>query len=76
MVNAPKKNLSPLRAGNHGKSTKLSTQQCHQSSKGQRGLEADWVRAVEVLRSLRFKLILAAGRQQETHFLSNEAKEK
>jgi len=76
MVNAPKKNLSPLPAGKYGKSTKQSTQQRHQANEGKRGLEAERVRALGALRSLRSKKKLAAEKKQETHFLSNEEKEQ
>jgi len=76
MVNAPKKNLSPLPAGKHGKSTKRSTPRCHQTNKGKSGLEAERVRALGALHSSRSKKKLAVGNRQETIFLTNEEKEK
>jgi len=76
MVNAPKKNFSPLPAGRNRKSTKRSTQRRHQANEGKRGFEAERVRARGALRSLRSKKRLAAEKRRETHFLSNEEKEK
>jgi hypothetical protein len=76
MVNAPKKNLSPLPAGKYGKSTKQSTRRRHHVNKGKSGLEAEMVRALGALRSLRSKKRLAAEKRQETHSLSNEEREK
>jgi len=76
MVDAPKKNLSPLPAGKYGKSTKHSTRQHHQADKDKSGLEAESVRASGALRSLRSKKTLAAEKRQETHFVSNEEREK
>jgi len=76
MVNAPKKNLSPLPAGRFGKSTKQSTQWRHQANEGKSGLEADRVRALGALHSLRSKKQLAAEKKRETHVLSNEEKEQ
>ena len=76
MVNAPKKNLPPLLAGRNGKSTKSSTQQRHQANEGKSGFDAERVRALGALRSLRTKKRLAAEKRRETHFLSNEENEK
>jgi len=76
MVNAPKKNFSPLPAGRNGKSTKRSTQRRHQANECKSGFEAERVRARGALRSLRSKKRLAAEKRRETHFLSNEEKEK
>jgi len=76
MVNAPKKNFSPLPAGRDGKSTKRSTQRRHQANEGKSGLEAERVRAIGALRSFRSKKKLVAEKRQEKHFLSNEEKEK
>jgi len=76
MVNTPKKNFSPLPAGRYGKSTKLSTQRRHHANQGMSGLEAERVRALGALRSLRSKKKLAADKRGETHFISNEQKEK
>jgi len=76
MVNHPKKNFSPLPAGKYGKSTKKSTRRRHQVNEGKSGLVAERVRALGALRSLRSKKKLAAEKRQETHFLSNEAREK
>jgi hypothetical protein len=76
MVNAPKKNFSPLPAGRYGKSKKRSTQRRHQANEGKSGLVAERIRALGALRSLRSKKKLAAEKRRETHFLSNEEKEK
>jgi len=76
MVNAPKKNFSPLLAGRYGKSTTWSTLRCHQANEGKSGSEAERVGALGALRSLRSKKKLAAEKQRETHFLRNEEKEK
>jgi len=76
MVNAPKKNLSPLPAGKYGKSTKHSTRRRHQANKGRGGLEAERVRALGALLSLRSKKKLAAEKRRETHLLSNEERQK
>jgi len=76
MVNAPKKNVSPLPAGKYGKSTKHSTRRRHQANKGKSGLEAERVRVLRALRSLQSRKKLAAEKRRETHFLSNEKREK
>jgi len=60
MVNAPEKNISLLVAGKYGKSTKQSTCRRHEANEGQRGLEAELVRALGALRSIRSKKKLAA----------------
>jgi len=76
VVNAPKKNISPLPAGRNGKSTKRLTQRRHQANEGKSGFEAERVRALQALRSLRSKKNLAVEKRRETHFVSNEEKEK
>jgi len=76
MVNAPKKNLSPLPAGTYGKSMKHSLRRRHQANTGKSGLEAERVRALGALRSLRSKQKLPAEKRHETHCFSNEAREK
>ena len=76
MVNPPKKNLSPLLAGKYGKLMKKSTRRRHQANKGKSGLEAERVRGLGTLRSLRSKKKFLAEKRQETHFLTNEEKEK
>jgi hypothetical protein len=76
MVNAPKKNLSPHMAGNYGKSTKHSTCRRHQLNGSKRGLEAERVRTLGALRSLRSNQKLAGEKRRETHYLSNKEKEK
>jgi len=40
------------------------------------GLEAEWVRALGAFRCLRCKKMLAPEKRQDTHFLSNEEKDK
>jgi len=76
MVNALKKNLSPLPAGRYGKSTTQSTQRHHKANDSKNGLEAERVRALGALRSVRSKKKLVAEKLREMHFLSNEEKEK
>ena len=76
MVNAPKKNLSPLPAGKYCKWTKPSTRQCHPADIGMSGLQAERARALGALRSLQSTTKLTAGKQRGTHFLRNEEKEK
>jgi len=76
MVNSLKKNLLPLPAGKYGKSTKTSTRQRHQANKGQSGLEAEWVRGLGALRSLRSEKKLSAEKPRETYCLHNQGKEK
>jgi hypothetical protein len=60
MVNAPKKNFSSLPAVRNGQSTKWSTQRRHQANEGKSGLEAERIRALGALHSLRSKKKLAA----------------
>jgi len=55
MVNVLKKSFSPLPAGKYGKLTKMSTCQRHHVNEGKSGLEAERVRALGALRSLRSK---------------------
>jgi hypothetical protein len=76
MVNPPKMHCSPLPAGKHGKSTKRSTQLHDNAKEGKSGFQAERVRALGALCSLRSKKKLAAEKQCEMHFLSNEEKEK
>jgi len=76
MVNAQKQNFSKLPAGRYGRSTKRSSQRCRHANEGKSGLEAERVRALGALRSLRSKKKPAAEKRRETHFLSNEEKEK
>jgi hypothetical protein len=76
MGNAPNMNFSPLPAGRYSKSTQRSPQRRHEANEGKSGLEAESIRALGALRSMRSKKKLAAEKRQETHFLSNEEKEK
>jgi len=76
MVNAPKKNISPLPAGKYGKSTKQSTRRPEQANEGKRCSVVEWVRAVGALRSLQSEKKLAAEKRHETHCLWNEEREK
>jgi len=76
MVNALKKNFSPLLTGRYGKLTKRSTQQPHQANDGRSGLEAERVRALGALHNLRSKKKPVAETRQETHFRSNAEKEQ
>ena len=76
MVNGPKENLSPLPAGKYGKYTKHSTRPRHQVDQGKSGFEPEQVRALGVLCSLRSETKLGMGKWRETHFLSNEEKQK
>jgi len=63
MVNAPKKNFSPLPARKYGKSTKKSTRRRHQVNEGKSGSVAERVRALGVLCSWRSKKKLAAEKR-------------
>jgi len=76
MVNAPNKNVSPLPVGRYGKSKKWSTQRRHQPNEGMSGLEAERIRGLGALRSLRSKKKLAAEKQRQMPLLSNEENEK
>jgi len=76
MVNAPKKNFSPLPVGKYGKSTKTATRRHQQANEGKSRLKAERVRALGALRSVRSKQKLTAEKRQEMHFLSNEEKKK
>jgi len=55
MVNAPKKNFSPLPAGTYGTLTKRSTKRRHQANEGKSSLEEERVRALATLRGFRSK---------------------
>ena len=76
MVNGPNKNISPLQARRYGKLTKRSTQRRHQANQGKSGLEAERVRALSALGNLTSEKKLAAEKRRDTHFLSNERKER
>jgi len=76
MVNASEQIFSPLLAGRYGKSTRHSTQRHHKANEGKSRLEAERIRALGTLRSLRSKKKLAAEKRRETHILSNEETEK
>ena len=67
IVNAPNKIFSPLPAGKYDKSTKWSTQRHHQANECKPGLEAEGVRAIGALRSLRSKKRLLRPRNDEKH---------
>jgi len=71
MVNAPKKSFSPLLPGKYGKSSKPSTKRRHRENEGKSGLNAERVRALGALHSLRSKKKLTAKKHRETHLLSN-----
>jgi len=74
MVNAPKNYFSPLPAARKGKSIHRSTQRRHQLDHGKSGFDADRVRALGALRSLRSKKSLAVEKRREMHFISNDVK--
>jgi hypothetical protein len=76
MVKALKKNISPLPGGRYSKSTKRSTQGCHQANESKSGSAAERIRALRALCSLRSKKKLTAEKRRETHFLCNQEKEK
>jgi len=76
MVDPPTTNFSPLPEGIYSKSTKRSTQRRQQANEGKSSLEAERIRELGALLSLRSKKKLAAEKRRETHFLSNEEKEK
>jgi len=75
MVDVPKKIFSPLPAGRYDESIKRPTQRRHQANEGQSCLEAERVRALRTLCSLRSKKKLAVNNRRETHFSRNEQKE-
>jgi len=76
MVDAPKKNLSPLPVGTYRKSTKQSTWWCHQLNHGKIGFAAETVWVLEALRSLQSNKKLSVETKQEKYIISNEKKEK
>jgi len=76
MVNALKKNFSPLPAGRYDKSKTRSTQRRHQANESKSGLVAERIRPLGALCSLKSKKKLGAEKRRETHCLSNEEKEK
>jgi len=76
MVNAPKKNFTPLPAGKYGKSTKMSTGRRHHANEDISSLEEARVQALGALRSLLSKNKLSVEKRQGTHSLSNDEKEK
>jgi len=76
MVKVLKRNFSPIPVGRYGKLTEWSNQRRHQAKKCKRSLEVAIVWTLGALHSLRSKKKLAANKQRETHFLSNEEKEK
>jgi hypothetical protein len=76
MDNALTKNLSPLPAGKEGKTTKKSIRRHHQANKDTSDLEAERVRGLGALHSLKFKKKLLAGKGRELHLFSNEANAK
>jgi len=59
-VNAPQTDCSTLPVGQYGKSTQRSTEQYYHANEGKSGLEAERVRALGALRSLRSKRKLEA----------------
>jgi len=76
MVNALKKNFSPLPAGKYGQLTKKSTLRRHHANEGNSRLDPERVRALGALRSLWSKKNLSAEKRQTTHFLSKEENAK
>jgi len=76
MVNVLKKNFLKLLVDRYSKSTKRSTQRRHQTKAGKGSLEAERIRALGALHSLRSKKKIVAETRRETHFLSNEEIEK
>jgi hypothetical protein len=76
MFNGLKKIFSTLPAGRYRKLKKCSTQRCHQANERKSRFEAERIRALGALRSMRSKKKLAAEKRRETQFLSNEEKDK
>ena len=74
MVNATKRNHSPPPAGKYSKLTKCSTQRHQHVNEGKSGLDAERVRALGVLCSMRSKKKLRAAKRRETRCLSYEEK--
>jgi len=56
--------------------TKKFTQRHHEANEGNSGLEAERVRALGALRSLRSNKKVSAEKRRKTHFLSDEEKDK
>jgi hypothetical protein len=67
-----KKNLKPLPAGKHGKSKKASTLRRHRCNEGKSAHEAERIRALNALRSLRSKKRLAAAKKKEVKDMDEE----
>jgi len=76
MVNALKKNLSPLPWSEYGKSTMCLTRPRHHANQGKSGLEPERARALGALCNVRLKRKLVAEKRRETHILSSEGNEK
>jgi len=76
MVNPLKQNISPHSAGRYGQSAKRSTQHHHLANAGKSGFQAERIGALRALLSVRSQEMLAVEIWRETHFLSNEEKEK
>jgi len=76
MGNASNKILSPLPVGKSGKLKKQSTYRHHPADDGKSSLEAEMVRALGALRSIRSKKKHLAEQRLEMQILSSEAKEK
>jgi len=76
LVNAPRKNLSPLLAGKFSKLTLHPTRWRHQMNEGNSSLEIERVWTLGELCCLWSKKKLSAENRWETHFLSNQGKEK
>jgi hypothetical protein len=76
MVNALKKNLSPLPASKYCKLTKHSTQRHYQVDKDNSGVEVEMIRVLGTLCSLRSKKKLAAEKPRQMHFLNIDERER
>jgi hypothetical protein len=76
MVNALKKNLSPLPAAKCGKSTPQCTQRSHQGNQGKTALQAERVRVLGALCSLGSKQKLSGGKRSEMHYRSDKVEEE
>jgi len=76
MINDLEKNLPPLLAGKHGKSTMRSTRRRHQANECKSGFETERVWAFGAVHSMRFKTKLAAKTRPEMQVSSIEEKEK
>jgi len=76
MDNAPKQNHLTLQPGQYAKSPKQSTSRPNQVNEGKSGSNADRVRVLGVLHSIRAKQKISAVKTRENQVVRNEENEK